>query len=167
MAIFLGAIFPGLIFPHENWPTMKFFCEIFFTTVNYWHKEIYYRYCRGPRYASETSYYNKFENEELFSGGTFPGGHISGGQFSRGLDSRWHFSVHRKKWLLSCSYNSHWSLISEHLSIIGKDLNLLCANYDKTFLMGALYYGKIFLMMQSLMTTFLWIFVMCIISKIW
>ena len=35
------------------------------TTVNYCHKEIYYRYCRGPRYASETSYYKKFENEEL------------------------------------------------------------------------------------------------------
>ena len=35
------------------------------TTVNYWHKEIYYRYCRGPRYASETSYYKKFENEQL------------------------------------------------------------------------------------------------------
>ena len=35
------------------------------TTVNYCHKEIYYRYYRGPRYASETSYYKKFENEEL------------------------------------------------------------------------------------------------------
>ena len=34
------------------------------TTVNYCHKEIYYRHCRGPRYASETSYYKKFENEE-------------------------------------------------------------------------------------------------------
>ena len=35
------------------------------TTVNYFHKEIYYRYYRGPRYASETNYYKKFENEEL------------------------------------------------------------------------------------------------------
>ena len=35
------------------------------TTVNYCHKEIYYRYYRGPRYASEISYYKKFENEEL------------------------------------------------------------------------------------------------------
>ena len=35
------------------------------TTVNYCHKEIYYRYYRGPRYASETRYYKKFENEEL------------------------------------------------------------------------------------------------------
>ena len=26
------------------------------TTVNYYHKEVYYRYYRGPRYASETSY---------------------------------------------------------------------------------------------------------------
>ena len=34
------------------------------TTVNYCHKEIYYRYYRGPRYASETRYYKKFENEE-------------------------------------------------------------------------------------------------------
>ena len=35
------------------------------TTVNYCHKEIYHRYYRGPRYASETSHYKKFENEEL------------------------------------------------------------------------------------------------------
>ena len=35
------------------------------TTVNYCHKEIYYRYYRGPRYASETIYYKKFEDEEL------------------------------------------------------------------------------------------------------
>ena len=35
------------------------------TTVNYRHKEIYYRYYRGPRSASKTSYYKKFENEEL------------------------------------------------------------------------------------------------------
>ena len=41
-----------------------------------------------------------------------------------------------KRWLLSCSYNSHQSLISEHLSIIGKDLDLLSASYDKIFLMG-------------------------------
>ena len=35
------------------------------TTVNYCHMEIYYRYYRGPRCTSETSYYKKFENEEL------------------------------------------------------------------------------------------------------
>ena len=39
------------------------------------------------------------------------------------------------KWLLNCSYNSHRSLISEHLSITGKDLDLLSSNYDKIFLM--------------------------------
>ena len=38
---------------------------ILVTTVNYCFKAIYYRYCRGPRYASETSYYKKLENEEL------------------------------------------------------------------------------------------------------
>ena len=41
-----------------------------------------------------------------------------------------------KKWLLSCSYNPHRSLISEGLSIIGKDLDLLSANYDQILLMG-------------------------------
>ena len=75
------------------------------TTVNYWHKEIYYRYCRGPRYTSETSYYKKFENEQLkynvksnknlvkqfvgykfswgafFRGGNFPGANFPGGIF--------------------------------------------------------------------------------------
>ena len=35
------------------------------TTVNNSHKEIYYRYYRDPRYASEISYYKKFQNEEL------------------------------------------------------------------------------------------------------
>ena len=41
-----------------------------------------------------------------------------------------------KKWLLSCSYNPQRSLISEHLSIIGKDLDLLSANYDQILLIG-------------------------------
>ena len=41
-----------------------------------------------------------------------------------------------KKWLLSCSYNPHRSLISENLSIIGKDLDFLSANFDQIFLMG-------------------------------
>ena len=78
------------------------------TTVNYCHKEIYYRYYRGPRYASETRYYKKFENEELqhnvksnknlvkqfswgaifqgaiFLGGIFPGGNFLGGLFPGG-----------------------------------------------------------------------------------
>ena len=30
-----------------------------------------------------------------------------------------------KKWLLSCSYNSHRTFISEHISNIGQDLHLL------------------------------------------
>ena len=36
--------------------------EIFVTlvnVVNYCHKDIYYRCCRGPRFASETSYHKK------------------------------------------------------------------------------------------------------------
>ena len=41
-----------------------------------------------------------------------------------------------KKWLLICSYNPHRSLISEHLSIIARDLDLLCANYHETLFMG-------------------------------
>ena len=41
------------------------FFGTFVTTVNYCHKEIYYRYYKGARYASETSYRKKFENEEL------------------------------------------------------------------------------------------------------
>ena len=36
------------------------------TTVNYCHKEIYYKCCRGPTYASETSYYKKFYKEQLW-----------------------------------------------------------------------------------------------------
>ena len=45
-------------------------------------------------------------------------------------------SLRCKKWLLNRSHNSHRSLISEHLSIIVKDLDLLSANYDKIFLIG-------------------------------
>ena len=41
-----------------------------------------------------------------------------------------------KKWLLSCSYNPHRSLISERLSIIGKDLDLLSVSFDQIFVMG-------------------------------
>ena len=83
------------------------------TTVNYCHKDIYYRRCRGSRYPSETSYSKKFENEELqdnvrrnknlvkeFSGGAiflgdiFPGDNFPGGLISGGLFSRGHFSGH-------------------------------------------------------------------------
>ena len=41
-----------------------------------------------------------------------------------------------KKWLLRCSYNLYRSLISELLSIIGMDLDVLSANYHQIFLMG-------------------------------
>ena len=81
-------------------------------TVNYCHKEIYYRYCRDPRSASETSYYKKFENEEdnvksnknlvkqfsgeqfswetffrvaIFLGSLFPGGNFLGSIFPGGF----------------------------------------------------------------------------------
>ena len=40
-------------------------CVILVTAVNYCHKEFYYRYYKGSRNASETSYYKNFENEEL------------------------------------------------------------------------------------------------------
>ena len=43
-----------------------------------------------------------------------------------------------KKWLLLCSYNPHNNLISEHLSIIGKNLDLFSADYDNILLMGDL-----------------------------
>ena len=84
------------------------------TTVNYCHKDIYYRRCRGSRYPSETSYSKKFANEELqdnvrrnknlvkefsggqfswgtffrgtiFLGGLFPGGFFPGGIFPNTL----------------------------------------------------------------------------------
>ena len=42
------------------------------------------------------------------------------------------------KWLFSCSYNPHLSLISERLSIIGKNLDFFSAEYDNIFLMGDL-----------------------------
>ena len=40
--------------------------------------------------------------------------------------------------LRCCKYNAHRSLISQHLRITGKDLDLLSANYDKSLLMGDL-----------------------------
>ena len=62
-----------------------------------------------------------------------------------------------KKWIISCSYNSHRSLISELLSIIEKDLDLLSANYDKIFLIGDFNAEPHY--------HFPMVFVMCIISK--
>ena len=83
---------------------------ILVTTVNYCHKEIYYRYYKGPRYASETNFPGTIFLGGIFPGAFFPGGNfyrgiISGGQFSGrqfsrghfsgGLFSRGHFSEHR------------------------------------------------------------------------
>ena len=64
-------------------------------TVNYCGKEIYYRYCRGPTFAYENSYYKKFENEEdnvqsnknlvkQFSGGQFSCGAFFWGAIFQG-----------------------------------------------------------------------------------
>ena len=42
----------------------------------------------------------------------------------------------KKKWLLSCSYNSHKNNIGTHLQIIGKTLDKLSASYDNIILLG-------------------------------
>ena len=42
----------------------------------------------------------------------------------------------KKKWLLSCSYNSHKNNIGIHLQIIGKTLDKLIASYDNIILLG-------------------------------
>ena len=47
-------------------------------------------------------------------------------------------NLRSKKWLSACSYNPHRSLISEHLSITGKNLDLFSAKYENIFLMGDL-----------------------------
>ena len=41
----------------------------------------------------------------------------------------------KKKWLLSCSYNSHKNNIGTHLEIIGKTLDKLSASYDNIILL--------------------------------
>ena len=59
------------------------------TTVNYCHMEIYCRHYWGPRYASETSCYQKFEmrickimlKATKIEGNNFPGGNFLGGIF--------------------------------------------------------------------------------------
>ena len=42
----------------------------------------------------------------------------------------------KKKWLLSCSYNSLKNNIGTHLQIIGKTLDTLIASYDNIILLG-------------------------------
>ena len=41
-----------------------------------------------------------------------------------------------KEWILSCSYNPHCRVKSEHLNIIRKDSDLLSTSYICIFLMG-------------------------------
>ena len=45
-------------------------------------------------------------------------------------------NLRKKKWLLSCSYNSHKNNIGTHLEIIVKTLNKLSASYDNIILLG-------------------------------
>ena len=45
-------------------------------------------------------------------------------------------NLRKKKWLLSCSYNSHKNNIGTHLEIIGKTLDKLSASYDNIILLG-------------------------------
>ena len=45
-------------------------------------------------------------------------------------------NVRKKKWLIGCSYNPHKGLITQHLTEIGKDLDIFSANYDNFILLG-------------------------------
>ena len=45
-------------------------------------------------------------------------------------------NLRKKKWLLSCSYNSHKNNIGTHLQIIAKTLDKLIASYDNIILLG-------------------------------
>ena len=47
-------------------------------------------------------------------------------------------NLRKKKWLLCCTYNPNSSFISDHLSTIGNNIDLLLANYENFFLMGDL-----------------------------
>ena len=47
-------------------------------------------------------------------------------------------NLRKKKWLLCCTYNPSRSLISDHLSTIGNNIDLLLANYENFVLMGDL-----------------------------
>ena len=44
-------------------------------------------------------------------------------------------NLRRKKWLLSCSYNSHKNNIGTHRQIIGKTLDKLSTSYDNIILL--------------------------------
>ena len=45
-------------------------------------------------------------------------------------------NLRKKKWLLCCTYNPSRSFISDHLSTIGNNIDLLLANYENFFLFG-------------------------------
>ena len=42
----------------------------------------------------------------------------------------------KKKWLLSCSYNPNFSTISDHLEILGRNLDLYFVQYENLILIG-------------------------------
>ena len=48
------------------------------------------------------------------------------------------FKLKKKKWFLCCSYNPHRRFISNHLTNIGKNLDLLLTNYDNILQLGHL-----------------------------
>ena len=99
---------------------MEFFVTLV-NTVIYCHGENHYRRCRGPRYASATSYYKKFKDEQLqdnvnnnknlvkqffwgaiflggiFQGDNFPGLIFSGPFFREGsfFPRKWYLQVHK------------------------------------------------------------------------
>ena len=45
-------------------------------------------------------------------------------------------NLRKKKWLLCSTYNPNRSFISDHLSTIGNNMDLLLANYENFFLIG-------------------------------
>ena len=45
-------------------------------------------------------------------------------------------NLHKKKWLVCCSYNPHKSNISSHFNALGKSLDLYSAHYDNIILLG-------------------------------
>ena len=46
------------------------------------------------------------------------------------------FNLHKKKWIISCSYNPHVQFTDKHLTNIWKGLDSLSSKYDNYILMG-------------------------------
>ena len=44
-------------------------------------------------------------------------------------------NLYKKKWLISCSYNTHNSNIGKHLDIISRSLDTLCTKYENIVLL--------------------------------